>query len=50
MEEKNQMPPEGAEGPLRCTAKTRAAADWLKVKVWETIESLPMVVYVEAAE
>lgn len=44
-----EMPPEGAEGPLRCTAKTRAAADWLKVKVGETIESLPMV-YMEAAE
>lgn len=44
-----EMSEHGAEGPLRFTAKTPAAADWLKVKVGETIESLPMV-YMEAAE
>lgn len=43
------MGPEGAEGTLIFTAKTRAAADWLKIKIGESIESQPMV-YLEAAE
>lgn len=40
---------EGAEGTLKFTAKTSAAADWLKIKVGESIESQPMV-QMEAAE
>lgn len=33
----------GAEGELFFTAKTQAAADWLRVQVGEQIESRPMV-------
>lgn len=43
------QPLEGAEGSLLFTAKTAAAAERLKIKVGESIESLPMVA-VEAAE
>lgn len=41
--------PLGAEGTLVFTAKTRAAADHMRIKVGESIESAPMV-QVEAQE
>jgi hypothetical protein len=44
-----EMGPEGAEGPLVCAPTTKAAADWLKVKLGTSIESQPMVA-MEAAE
>ena len=44
-----EMGHEGAEGPLVCTPTTKAAAEWLKLKLCASIESHPMV-YMEAAE
>lgn len=35
----------GAQGPLTFTPISQTAADWLRVKVGERIESLPMSVY-----
>lgn len=37
------MQPRGAEDVLSFTAKTQAAADWMRIKVGESIESAPMV-------
>ncbi len=39
-----------AEGTLVFTPCTRRAADWLKVRVGESIESRPMVAYFEVTE
>lgn len=46
---KYDMGPEGAEGPITFTACTVQAAEHLKIKVGESIES-PVMAYVEAAE
>lgn len=40
---------EGAEGDLKFTPHTQAAADWMRVKAGETVES-PIMQYVESAE